>query len=224
MKIFRSLSLSVLFFILAGMSTMYAQRLIPGQWESYASWGAGIPRVEGAGLPFTVEAGMNRVQRHGKLSFHAAMDVQHLEYLSAANGNFGYEQELSIPSRNMDIFAGAGYFFDVLHGRRRAFNVWAGLSADIGVRLRREEGAPQGSKNDVRLPSSGLLMGVTPQVRMELFVSSATSFSLSVNPSMHWFTRSSRDAQKGQYDGDDVEPFFFPYCSFTIAHYMFIGK
>lgn len=84
--------------------------------------------------------------------------------------SFGY--------RAYDILASAGYQWRVVGNRSRSFNLWAGLSLDLGARVY----SFKDGTYPYKVPRSNFLYGGGAQVEFEFFLFRSFAVSLMANP------------------------------------------
>lgn len=97
--------------------------------------------------------------------------------------------EMTFDYKAYDILASAGYQWRVVGNRSRSFNLWAGLSLDLGARVYHFE--HETFQYDV--PHSKFLYGGGAQVEFEFFLSSSFAFSVIANPRIQLYGHKKMD-------------------------------
>lgn len=194
-----------------------AQRLVPGQWETFAGGGVSFIGEESSViLPHFAEIGFNRVGYDNKMVCRVNGRVDRWTYTSAAD-EAAERGSLDIDTRSYDLYASWGYLWNLAHSRSRAVNLWGGVTVDAGARVRVCM-VPDNPAMEERLPAAGVLMGFSPELCLEFFGVPRMSAALFFRPHFQWLTRGK------DFLGDSNEKWFYPQCGLQLHYYVFVGK
>lgn len=205
--------------VLLSPGSLYAQRMIPGQWH-FSFGGQGwyhIPLGDCRNPTlYGGELSMSRVNYGNKLVVRVGGNTSLLDgYYIADNENAGWSST-TVNLRFIDLYASYGYLWNIAHSRSHGVNLWGGASVDAGARLRRP--VPKPVLPVYGYPAVSFMPGFSPELNFEVFMGSRASFSLFLRAHMQW------PVVLKKYAGNTKEPWFLPMFGVQFNFYQFIDR
>ena len=201
MKSTKTFVLAILFVITS--LTAGAQRLIPGQWVFSVGSERNIASIGDTGF----ETSFNKVGYKGKMIYRLSATIGTRDYVSSLS-------EVSIDTRNYDIYASWGRLWNLYHNRSRSVNLWGGVTVDAGARVRE----CRLKSYSGLVPGTGFLYGFSPEIDFEMFPRSNWSVSIFARPHLQFYTRGKA------FSDDKAEGCFYPFIGLKFNIYMFVGQ